>query len=98
MAAAVARIGVATADLYPTITLGGSAGTSASQLGGLSSVNNLTYGLGPLLSWSFPNTLAAQAQVREARAVASAAYANFEGVVLQACKILRKRSPPTALS
>lgn len=84
LAANVARIGVATADLYPTITIGASAGTGASTLSGLSSVKNLTYGIGPLLNWSFPNTLAVLAQIRQARATASASYANFQGVVLQA--------------
>jgi NodT family efflux transporter outer membrane factor (OMF) lipoprotein len=84
LAANVARIGVATADLYPTITIAGSGGTGANTLRGLSSLNNLTYGIGPLLSWSFPNTLAAHADIRQARAAASASYANFQGTVLQA--------------
>jgi NodT family efflux transporter outer membrane factor (OMF) lipoprotein len=84
LAANVARIGVATADLYPTITIGANVGTGAASLSGLTSVKNLTYGIGPLLSWSFPNTLVAQAEIREARATASASYANFQGTVLQA--------------
>ena len=84
LAAAVARIGVATADLYPTIGLTGSGGSGASRLAGLGSINNLTYGVGPSLSWSFPNTTAAQAEIREARATASGAYANFDAAVLQA--------------
>jgi NodT family efflux transporter outer membrane factor (OMF) lipoprotein len=84
LAADVARIGVATADLYPTITLGGSAMEEATKLGNLASVGGLSYLVGPLLSWSFPNTLVAQAHVREARAVASASLANFQQTVLQA--------------
>ena len=84
LAGNVARIGVATADLYPTITLGGSAAESATKLGQLASTGGLSYLIGPLLSWSFPNTLAVQAQIREARAAASASLANFEGTVLQA--------------
>ena len=40
--------------------------------------------MGPLLSWNFPNTLVAQAQIRQARAAASGSLANFQGVVLQA--------------
>jgi NodT family efflux transporter outer membrane factor (OMF) lipoprotein len=86
LAGDVARIGVATADLYPTITLGASAGNSAGGPGGLGSQSNLTYALGPLLSWSFPNTLAAQARIREARAGASASYASFQAAVLQALR------------
>ena len=84
LAASVARIGVATADLYPTITLDGSVASFATKVSGLLSARNRTYAVGPLLSWSFPNTLVAQAEIHEARATASAAYANFQGVVLQA--------------
>ena len=86
LAANVARIGVATANLYPTISIGGSVGSAAAGAGGLTSASNLSYGIGPLLNWSFPNTLVAQAQIRQARATASASYANFEGVVLTALK------------
>jgi NodT family efflux transporter outer membrane factor (OMF) lipoprotein len=84
LAANVARIGVATADLYPTITIGGSIAPGAGTPSGLLSRSNLTYGVGPLLSWSFPNTLAAMAEIRHAQAVASASYANFQATVLQA--------------
>ena len=84
LAANVARIGVATAELYPTITLGGSAAESATKLGNLASTGGLSYLVGPLLSWSFPNTLAVRAQIREARAAASASLASFQASVLQA--------------
>ncbi len=84
LASEVPRIGVATANLYPQITLGASGASSAVTLAGLASQKALTYGLGPLLSWNFPNTALAQAQIREARATASAAYANFQATVLQA--------------
>jgi len=84
LASDVPRIGVATANLYPTITLGASVASSAVTLAGLGSQKALTYGVGPLLSWTFPNTAVAQAQIREARATASAAYANFQATVLQA--------------
>jgi NodT family efflux transporter outer membrane factor (OMF) lipoprotein len=84
LAGNVARIGVATADLYPTISIGASAASGANTVGGLGALGNLSYAVGPLLNWSFPNTLVAQAQIREARAVASASYANFQATVLQA--------------
>ena len=84
LAANVARIGVYTADLYPTITLGGSALEEATKLGNLASTGGLSYLVGPLLSWSFPNTLAVQAQIREARAAASGSLANFNQTMLQA--------------
>ena len=84
LAGNVARVGVATANLYPDITLGGSAEEEATKLGNLASVGGLSYLIGPLISWSFPNTLAVQAQIREARATASASLANFQATVLQA--------------
>jgi NodT family efflux transporter outer membrane factor (OMF) lipoprotein len=84
LAANVARIGVAAADLYPTVTIGGSAASASNRFRGLQSQRNLSYGIGPLLSWSFPNIAAARAEVREARAVASSAYAGFQAAVLQA--------------
>jgi NodT family efflux transporter outer membrane factor (OMF) lipoprotein len=84
LAANVARIGVAAADLYPTITIGGSAASASNTFRGLGSRSSLSYGIGPLLSWSFPNISAARAEVREARATASAAYAGFQAAVLQA--------------
>lgn len=93
LAAATYRIGVATADLYPTITLGGSWGSSADSISGLFSPKNEAYGVGPtssavapLISWNFPNTLIAQAHIHEARAQASAQLAAFDGAVLNALK------------
>jgi NodT family efflux transporter outer membrane factor (OMF) lipoprotein len=84
LAANVARIGVAAADLYPTVSIGGSAASSSSSFRGLGSRRDFSYGIGPLLTWSFPNIAAARAEVREARATASAAYAGFQAAVLQA--------------
>ena len=93
LAAATYRIGVATADLYPTITLSGSVSSAASTLSGLVSGNNVAYGIGsnssvvtPLITWTFPNTLVANAHIREARAQASGAMASFDGTVLTALK------------
>jgi NodT family efflux transporter outer membrane factor (OMF) lipoprotein len=84
LAANVEQIGVATANLYPTITIGGSAAESATRLGNLTALSGLTWAVGPALSWNFPNTLVAQAQIRQAKAVASASLANFQATVLQA--------------
>ncbi|HEY3638967.1 MAG TPA: TolC family protein [Rhizomicrobium sp.] len=84
LAANVAEIGVATAGLYPTITIGASGASGANTIGALTAPTSLSYALGPLLNWSFPNILAAEAQIREAKGAASASYANFRGVILQA--------------
>jgi NodT family efflux transporter outer membrane factor (OMF) lipoprotein len=84
VAAETAGIGVATANLYPTVTLGGSAATGAGQLGQMFASSNTTYGVGPLISWTFPNIAVSLAQIAQARAQASAAIAGFDATVLQA--------------
>jgi len=86
LAAATARIGVATADLYPTVTFGVAGSNGAANLGGLFKPATATFEIGPLLSWSFPNILVAEARVKETRAQASSALASFDGVVLTALK------------
>jgi NodT family efflux transporter outer membrane factor (OMF) lipoprotein len=84
LAAATAKIGVATAQLYPTISLGGGYNAGATSLAGLGSIKNATYSAGPLLSWTFPNILIARDHIREAGAQAQGALASFDGVVLTA--------------
>jgi multidrug efflux system outer membrane protein len=93
LAAATARIGVATADLYPKISLGGSVGTSGISLGQLGSNQGFRFSIGPLLSWTFPNITVARARIRQAEATGEAALASFDGTVLIAL-----RETETALS
>ena len=82
LAAASARIGVATADLYPTVSLGGVIATAGNSGGDLVSRGGVSFGFGPLISWNFPNLVAAHARIREADAATQSAYAAFDGVVL----------------
>nr|WP_295661105.1 efflux transporter outer membrane subunit [Polymorphobacter sp.] len=84
LAAATARIGVATAALYPKISLGGSIGTSGISLSQLGGKEGLTFNVGPLLSWTFPNITVARARIRQAEASSEAALASFDGTVLTA--------------
>jgi NodT family efflux transporter outer membrane factor (OMF) lipoprotein len=86
LAAETARIGVAAADLYPTVSLGGSISTAANTLGALSSPVSIAYSLGPLVTWTFPNISVALTRVAEARATASGAIASFNSTVLTALK------------
>jgi NodT family efflux transporter outer membrane factor (OMF) lipoprotein len=86
LAAATAQIGVTTADLYPTIRLNGFIGSVGSQLADLTSNGGLAWGIGPSVSWAFPNQIAARARVRQAKAFQVAALASFDGVVLTALK------------
>jgi NodT family efflux transporter outer membrane factor (OMF) lipoprotein len=83
LAAATARIGVATADLYPRITLGGSIGQTSTGLGNLFGAGPLNWLLGPLLSWNL-NQGRARARIDGAEADTRAALAAFDGTVLTA--------------
>jgi NodT family efflux transporter outer membrane factor (OMF) lipoprotein len=84
LAADTARIGIATADLYPHITLGGSVGQTSSGFSNLLGAGPLRWLLGPLISWNFPNQSAARARIAEARADRDGALAGFDGTVLRA--------------
>ncbi len=84
LAADTARIGVATADLYPRITLGGSIGTTAVGATEVFGGGPLRWLLGPMISWAFPNQEAIRARIGGARADAKADLATFDGTVLRA--------------
>lgn len=84
LAADTARIGVATADLYPRITLGGSVGTTAIGGGDILGGGPFRWLLGPLINWAFPNQEANRARIAAARADADGSLATFDGTVLRA--------------
>ena len=84
LAASTARIGVATADLYPKITLGGSVGQTSSGLGDLFGGGPLRWLLGPLINWNFLNQEGARARIAGAEADTQASLATFDGAVLRA--------------
>ncbi len=86
LAAATARIGVATADLYPKITLAGLYGGVGTEVADLVAERGLTWGVGPSVSWSFPNQALPRARIRQAKAAAAAALAAFDSVMLTALK------------
>jgi NodT family efflux transporter outer membrane factor (OMF) lipoprotein len=82
LAAATARIGVATAELYPRISLGASVGSSAGNVGNLFS-NPVGFLLGPLINWSFSDHARSRARVAGSEASAQEALAQFDGTVLR---------------
>jgi NodT family efflux transporter outer membrane factor (OMF) lipoprotein len=86
VAGEIARVGVATADLYPRITLTGLYGGVGTHLSDLTAERGLTWGVGPSISWAFPNQAAPRARLRQAKAQERAALAGFDSVVLQALK------------
>jgi multidrug efflux system outer membrane protein len=84
LAAAAARVNVATASLYPTISLGGSFGSTALDSGDLGKDENYRFSFGPLISWSFPNIAVARARIAQTGALTDAALATFDQTVLGA--------------
>ena len=84
--AETARIGVATADLFPSVSLGGSIAEAGGEHGNPLSNRNVSFGLGPLISWQFPNIFGARARIAQARANERAALASFDGTILTALK------------
>lgn len=84
LAGDTARIGLATADLYPTVSLTGAVATGGASPKAFVSSASFTYQLGPMITWTFPNVLVARAEVAQARAQASASIAAFDKVVLNA--------------
>ncbi len=85
LAASSARIGVATAELYPSISLGLSAGSTGPGLP-LTDTNAFHWGVGPLISWTLPNTGSAHSRIAQAEAGNQAALARFDASVLNALR------------
>jgi len=84
LAASAARVNVATAALYPSISLGGSIGSTALDSSDLGQNGNTRFSFGPLISWSFPNIAVARARIAAAGANTDAALATFDQTVLTA--------------
>lgn len=84
MASEVARIGVATAGLYPEVTLSGTVAIFATDFSGLGSISNLTYRFGPAITWNFFTAGRTQAQIARQEAVAKEAEIAYRAIVLEA--------------
>ncbi|MCI4590932.1 efflux transporter outer membrane subunit [Sphingobium sp. BYY-5] len=80
-----ARLGVATADLYPQVSIGGSVGLTG-PLKDFGSGSAFGFSLGPLLSWSFPNRPVVRARIAQADAQVKADLASFDAAVLEALR------------
>ncbi|WP_118181233.1 efflux transporter outer membrane subunit [Paraburkholderia phosphatilytica] len=84
LAASTARIGVATAALYPSISFGASAGFTG-VLEDIPTSPTARWEFGPLISWNFPIN-GQRERVKESEAATSGALAHFDGVVLKALR------------
>ncbi|GGA42236.1 efflux transporter outer membrane subunit [Dyella nitratireducens] len=84
LAAATARIGIATAALYPDIKFGISVGSTGKAVDGLTGYTN-RFAIGPMVSWNL-NRNAVRAHIDEANAQSHASLAAFDGTVLNALR------------
>jgi NodT family efflux transporter outer membrane factor (OMF) lipoprotein len=84
LAAATAAIGVATADLYPTLTLNGTIGFSASDFADIGTGASERWGFGPSVRWNIFDAGRIRAQIRARSAQADQALAAYESAVLKA--------------
>lgn len=84
LAGATARIGVATAALYPTVSFG-LGGGSTGLLADIGQPAANRWNVGALINWTFPGG-GERARIRQADASADAALARFDGVVLNALR------------
>jgi multidrug efflux pump len=82
LAGATARIGVATADLFPRVFFNGRAALEASQLSGLTKAGSDTYSFGPQITWAFLDLGRVRARIKAADARADALLAAYEKTVL----------------
>ncbi|MBD8594827.1 efflux transporter outer membrane subunit [Pseudomonas sp. CFBP 8758] len=84
LAAATAQIGVATADLFPRVTLTGFLGFTAGRGSQIGSSAANAWGLGPSITWAAFDLGSVRAQIRAANADAEGALASYEQDVLLA--------------
>jgi multidrug efflux system outer membrane protein len=84
LAAATARIGVATADLFPRVTFVGTLSLEASTLSGLGAAGSEAYSAGPRISWPALDLGRVYARIKAADANADANLAQYRQTVLNA--------------
>ena len=84
LAAATARIGVATADLFPRVTFVGTIALEASTLSGIGAAGSDTFFAGPRISWAALDLGRVYARIKAADASAEASLAQYEQTVLNA--------------
>jgi multidrug efflux system outer membrane protein len=84
LAASTARIGVATADLFPRLTFNGTFGPQGATVPSLFQAGSAAYQFGPSLSWAFLDLGRVAARIRAADARADADLSRYEQTVLLA--------------
>jgi NodT family efflux transporter outer membrane factor (OMF) lipoprotein len=86
LAAATARIGVATADLFPDVTVSASIGSQGQGLGTLPNVGRHIWSFGPGAIWPLLDFGALDAKVEVADFSAKASLANYRKTIINAVR------------
>lgn len=84
LAAATANVGVATADLFPRVSLSGFLGFTAGRGSQLGAADARAWGVAPTISWAAFDLGSVRARLRGAEADADGALARYEQQVLLA--------------
>jgi NodT family efflux transporter outer membrane factor (OMF) lipoprotein len=82
LAASTARIGVATADLFPKFTITGSLGQQSSQFKHIADAGSTFWSIGPGVSWPIFDAGRIRSNIRVQNARQEQAAANYEKTVL----------------
>ena len=82
LAVETAKIGVATADLYPRFTLSGTFGFEATDLNHLLDARSITYGFGPAIRWNIFDGLRNLNRIAAQEAATHQAYVLYERTLL----------------
>lgn len=86
LATATAGVGVATAQLFPQLVLGGVGGLASKNLGDFTNGNSNYYVAGPSVNWTVFDGGLRQAGVKVSQAQVDAAKAAYEDTVLRALR------------
>jgi multidrug efflux system outer membrane protein len=84
LASLTARVGVATAELFPTVSLNGSMGFASDKVSELDGAGTFNYAIGPAISWNLFNREAIRARIRQAEANVDVQLARYDQTVLTA--------------
>jgi outer membrane protein, multidrug efflux system len=79
-----ALVGAAKADYLPRLSVGGSAGYTASELNAIGDRGTFRYAVGPIITWPALNLGRIKARVDQSRARQSEAQAQYDATVLRA--------------
>ncbi|HZL35067.1 MAG TPA: efflux transporter outer membrane subunit [Tepidisphaeraceae bacterium] len=82
LAAATARVGAATADLFPRFSLTGSTGLAAGQFTNLGRLDSVYYSVGPSISWPIFDAGRIRANIKVQNAREEEALAQYQATVL----------------